>query len=144
MEISIKYMAPIFEHLSWARYCAQHCIHTQSNLISFNSYKASSGKELSHFIDDEIEFHRGEVTCAHAHVYTRAHIHTHTANGGTCKNLDPGLSKLQSQTITASPRVQNSSYIKCVWIIYMQSIHKIPCACVHTKLQKIFKLHFCT
>lgn len=55
-----------------------------------------SGKELFHFTYDEIGFPRGEVTC----------MHTQGAKmGGTYKNLDPGLSKLQSQTITASPSV---------------------------------------
>lgn len=65
------------------------------SLIPFSSYKASSGRELSHFRDDEIGFHRGEVTC----------VHTHRTNGGTRKNLDAGLPKLQSQTVTASPSV---------------------------------------
>ena len=34
---------------------------------------------FAHFINDEIGFHRGEVTCTYIHTHT----HTQKANGGT-------------------------------------------------------------
>lgn len=61
MEVPSKYGVPIFEHLLCARHCTKCSILTI--LIFKNSYKASSGIDLSHFIDDKIGFHKSEVTC---------------------------------------------------------------------------------
>ena len=62
---------------------------------------------FAHFIDDEIGFHIGKVTCMNTHT------HLKRSSGASYWDLNPGLSKLQRQTIIVSPSV-NTLYIKCI------------------------------
>lgn len=66
-------------------------------------------KHFTHFINDEIGFHRGEVTCTHIHT------HTHKEQMGELSRIWTEVSqKLLSQTIIVSPSVYNISHTKCI------------------------------